>query len=252
MIGEHLSERREYGLAVHPRRVRPQVGADERLGAVEKDFFHFHHEPAARRPPLHRQGLEPGRVGGQRGPSVQPERLVHARNHEQQSHLRVLENVPQRVHAVVAGPVGQEDGAIVEDLDETRRIAPRRAVDPPVRAGRGEDHERREPDELPAVPIQAVERLLHRPLARLAVAAPYLLHRPEGLIRHLPPRIRASIRRPSCAMQRKPLNRSVRRPRPPPNAWRQTYPPRTPRRRRSGRTWSRRSSAPPALRAAPK
>ena len=166
-----------------------------------------------------------------------------------------------RIHAVVAEPIRQHNGAIVEDRDEPRGVAARRAVDAPAGSGRGENHERRKLDETPAVPVQPIERLPDGALARLPVAAPELLHRIDDMVHHGPPRIRVPTRRPSCATRRNPLKRvparrsisaRVRSRHPRPTAWRRTSPPRRRRRRRPGRISSRRRIGPPTLRAAPR
>ena len=133
-------------------------------------------------------------IGGEGRAAVEPERLVHPRNQEQHPDERVLEHVRERVRAVVPAPIGKEDGLVVEDRDEARGVAARRAVDPPVRPGGRKHDEGRQLDEPPAMPVQAIERLPDRPLARRPVAAPQLLHRLDDVLRHFAPRTLAPNR----------------------------------------------------------
>ncbi len=95
--------------------------------------------------------------------------LVHARDEEEQPHLGVGEDVPERVDLVVAGAVGDEQGALVEHGHEAGRVAPGRGVLASVGA-EGADHaEGRERDEVAGVAVDVVEHLLLRPRGRLPV-----------------------------------------------------------------------------------
>ena len=83
--------------------------------------------------------------------------------------MRLGDDVPQRVGAVVPGAVGNQQGPLVRHRDEPGDVAAGRDLGPAVGAGGAEHAERREGDEAPAVPVEVVEDLLLRPLARLAV-----------------------------------------------------------------------------------
>jgi hypothetical protein len=67
---------------------------------------------------------------GDRGTAVHADRLAASRNEEQQRHARVVDDVAQRVDAVVAAPVRYEQRLLVGDPHEARRVAARRAVEP--------------------------------------------------------------------------------------------------------------------------
>ena len=73
-------------------------------------------------------------VVGERGAAVDAERVADARDHEQEADVRVHEDVPQRVGDPVAGPLGDQQRALVEDPDEAGRVAARADV---AAAGRG-------------------------------------------------------------------------------------------------------------------
>ena len=76
-----------------------------------------------------------------------------------------IEQVLQGVQAVVAGRVGDQERALVGGFDEAGVAAARRGVDAILGVGAGDDDERRERDETPAVGVE----LLHRALRGLAV-----------------------------------------------------------------------------------
>ena len=64
--------------------------------------------------------------------AADPQRVVVARNDEDQADLRVNQYVLERVQPVVAEPVGNGERALVQDGHESRRIAFWRDVQPPV------------------------------------------------------------------------------------------------------------------------
>ena len=147
VIGNHLPEGGKGGLAVQPRILRPQVGAHQGLGALEDTSSTSTRSPLRGRRLLTASGLEERRVRAEGRPAIEAKRLVHARDQKQHSHPGILQDVRQRVRAVVAAAVRKQDGVVVEDRDEARRVAARRAVDPPVGSGRREDDEWGELDE---------------------------------------------------------------------------------------------------------
>ena len=69
------------------------------------------------------------------GLAVHPKRLVDSRYQKQQTHLGIAQDVVQRIDAVVAAPVGDQQGAIVCDLDEAGKIAARGIVGHGARTG---------------------------------------------------------------------------------------------------------------------
>ena len=100
--------------------------------------------------------------------TVDPQRLADAGNQKQQRQPRVADHVAQGVQPVVAAPVGQHQRVRIFDVDEARRVAPRRAVEP-FRAHRRQRHEGRSLDEGPIVFRDVIDFLQQRPLQRRAV-----------------------------------------------------------------------------------
>ena len=94
----------------------------------------------------HLESLQQLRVRADRRTASHPIGFVRSRDHENDTDLRVDEQVLHPVDAVVARPVGDQQCAVVEELNEARRIALGRTVDAgPIRAG--EHQERRCRDE---------------------------------------------------------------------------------------------------------
>ena len=77
--------------------------------------------------------------------AVDPQRHADAGHEEQQADPRIDDQVAQRVEAVVATPIGHQQRSLVDDPDEARRVATRRAVEA-VGTGGGDEHERRRLD----------------------------------------------------------------------------------------------------------
>ena len=69
----------------------------------------------------------------QPGAAVDAQRVAAARDQEDQAHVRVGEDVAEAVGAPVAGPLGDRDRAVVEDVDEAGRVALGRDVAVAVR-----------------------------------------------------------------------------------------------------------------------
>ena len=124
----------------------PQLRAHDRLGALEVDALDRDDDHGARRLAVDDEALRQRRIGRDRGAADDPDGLAAAGNEEQQRDARIDEDVAQRVDAVVAAPVGNEQRLLVVHAHEARRIAARRAVEP-VRAAGGEREERRRLDE---------------------------------------------------------------------------------------------------------
>ena len=77
---------------------------------------------------MHGKRFEFGRIhGNPRGP-VDPEGLVEPWDEEDDTDLRVGQDVLQRVELVVAGPVRNEKGGVVDDFHEAGRIPLGRGV----------------------------------------------------------------------------------------------------------------------------
>ena len=96
---------------------------------------------------------------GEHGAPVDAERVADAGDQEQQPDVRVREDVAQRVGELVAGPLGDEQRSLVEDVDEAGRIAARAHVARAVGGGRREQHERRPLDEPARQLVEAVADL---------------------------------------------------------------------------------------------
>jgi hypothetical protein len=80
----------------------------------------------------------------------------------------VGDDVAQRVGQAVAGPLGQEQRAIVEDAHEAGRIAARADVAAPGAIAGGQEHERRALDERPGLGDQPIGELGAHQRRRLA------------------------------------------------------------------------------------
>src|SRR5829696_4311188 len=134
-------DRAEAGEAVgrRPARLIPQAGADEGLAAMEVDELNRDIEHAAGRDPADREPRPDGVVHHELRTAVGAQRMGDPRHEEEQPDPAVLDNVPEAVQPVVAGPVRQEQPALAFDGDEARRVAAWRRLRPAVLA-RGRHH----------------------------------------------------------------------------------------------------------------
>ena len=64
-------------------------------------------------------------VARQLGDAIDAQRLVDAGNEEQQTDLGIRDDVRQRIQPVVAGPVRDDDGVVVQHPGKARRVAAR-------------------------------------------------------------------------------------------------------------------------------
>ena len=108
----------------------PQLRADDRLGALEVGALNRDHEHAFRHLAVHGEAFRQLRIGRNDGAAVDPHGFADAGNEKQQRDARVAHEVAQRIDAIVAATVGDDEGVCVEHPDKTRRVAARRAVEP--------------------------------------------------------------------------------------------------------------------------
>ena len=94
--------------------------------------------------PLDHHLVKERRVADQPRPPVDPQRVATTGDEEVQSHVRVAQDVLVAVGALVARPLGDRDGALVDDVDQSpggsplgrRRSCPRRRRWPSRRTAR--------------------------------------------------------------------------------------------------------------------
>ena len=114
----------------------PELRAEERLRALRVRLLDLDEDPELRHLPLDLALREQLGVVDDPRAAVDPERVVDARDQEEQRDPVVGEEVRERVGELVAGAVGQEQRPLVEDADEAGRVAARRDVETAVRASR--------------------------------------------------------------------------------------------------------------------
>ncbi len=61
-------------------------------------------------------------VHGDDGGAIDAQSFVDTGDKEEQADLRILGDVSERIQAVVAGPIGDGKGGVVEDMGETGMI----------------------------------------------------------------------------------------------------------------------------------
>ena len=156
------------GAARHLGRRVPQARAQQRARALEVHRLHFDHQHRARQLAVHAEAFQQRRIGADAAQAVDAQRLAHARHQEQQGDAWVGQDVAQAVDAVVAAPVGQQQGFLVLDHDESGWVAARRGVQA-VRSRRGQHGEGRGLDEGAVMRVDVVHFLLQRGFAGFAV-----------------------------------------------------------------------------------
>src|SRR5712691_994782 len=168
LLGDDAPERGEIRLRDVLLRV-PQIGADQRLAAVEIDLVGGDQDAAARHLAVDRAGFEQCRVRGDASAPVHPQRLAQPGHEKDQPDARGGQEIADRVDPVIAEPVGDQQRLVVEHLDKARRVALGRGVDAARRVGRGDHQKRRQRDERARVLFQPRQLLFDRALGRLAV-----------------------------------------------------------------------------------
>src|SRR6185312_16019807 len=138
-------------------------------------------DDAARLLAVDGEALFQRRIDADRGAAIDAIGLVGAGSEEDDPDLRILEKVLHPVDAVVAGPVGNEQGlAVVLDLDKARRIALGRAIEAMRSAGR--EHEKgRGRDEGAAQRVDMVDLFVDDALIRLGIERRQFLARAHEL-----------------------------------------------------------------------
>ena len=138
----------------------PQVRAAERFGAVHEGLRHPDHDGEFGRAPLHAHALKQLRIVDQRRPAVDPQRVVIARNDEQQPDARICDDVAQAVETVVAGTVRDRQRVLVKNFHEAHMVAARADIGAPVEILRAQAQERRAADEVARMPVERSQHLL--------------------------------------------------------------------------------------------
>jgi len=110
--------------------------------------------------------VEEGRVVQKLCGAVDPQRVASARDHEDQSDVRVVQDVARSVDAAVAGTIQDRDRALVEHVRESRRVAPGADVAGPVRRRGRHEAQRRGGEPLPVQLVQRRTRLVRDPRDR--------------------------------------------------------------------------------------
>ena len=96
----------------------PQIGADQRLAAVEIDLFGGDENPAAWDFAINCQWIEKLRVGGNPRASIDAQGFIDARHKKDQADARSLYEVAERIDPVVAESVGS--GSVASSITRTK------------------------------------------------------------------------------------------------------------------------------------
>ena len=155
--------------AINPRTRLPQLRTHERLGAMKVGRLDRDPNHKLRRAPLGRAGGDIGWGLGQDGRSVHAQGLVEAGDQEQQSDLSRGYDVLERVEAIVAGRVRDQQFARSIHLDESRFTAARRGVGVVATVSRRKNQERRQLDEPSTVNVERCDLLPDCALLRCRV-----------------------------------------------------------------------------------
>ena len=126
LILEHVAVGRDLGFVV----VVPEFGADEGLAAVEEGFVDSDDEGGGGVVVVGGPAMGDCGVGGDVGGAVDAEGFLGAGDEEEKADGGVGEDVGQGVETVVAAPVGEGEGRVIEDVDEAGSIAARGDVGP--------------------------------------------------------------------------------------------------------------------------
>src|SRR5262245_30016240 len=193
LLVEHTGHGREQP-AIRPPGGIPEPGAPERLGTVEEALLDLHAD--GEKGLLAPRG-QPGQdvfVAHDGGAAVHAQRLLPARDQEDQTHVGIREDVAHAIEPLVARPVGDDQPILVQDVHEARLIALGRDI-ALARGIRGrQQQEWRERDEPAARLVQRGALLLDRPLARRAQQRAQLVFPGHHVLEHVVALLTASTR----------------------------------------------------------
>ena len=117
----------------------------------------------------HGQWGQQFRVGYDFCRATHSQRLVHARYQEQQTHVRMRNDVLHRVDLITPRAVGNQQDPFVQYRHESPGVASGGSIRPAISAERSDHAKRRHSNEIPAVLVKPVEHLLTRTLAQIAI-----------------------------------------------------------------------------------
>ena len=167
LVAEHLGRA---GQAFQRRPVvwLPEFRPDESLRALQVALFDLdgdrEHRPFAPRT----ERRQPSLIPNEDRPPVDAQRLTDTGHQKQQPNATGLHNVAKAVEPTIARPVGDQQRSLIDHVDESRRIAPRRRIAPPVRPMRTHHDKRRMGDEPTHVLVEHLQFLADRDGGRSA------------------------------------------------------------------------------------
>ena len=124
MIVEHLGSAGQT-FKIRPFVWIPELRSDDRLGALEEAFFHLDRHRDQRTLALCGQGRQPGFAGNEYRAAVDAQCFAKTGDQKEQPDAAGLQNVPIAVDPPVAEAIGNQQRPIINDVNESRRIASR-------------------------------------------------------------------------------------------------------------------------------
>ena len=100
----------------------PEIGSDERLRAMKEALIDSHAGGEDGRPTPGGQSIEELRIASELGATVDSKGLRRTRNHEDQTDVRVFEDVEMPEHVFVSRSIGNSKSLVVFDESEARAI----------------------------------------------------------------------------------------------------------------------------------
>ena len=146
-----------------------------------KHALHRDHDHCARRLVVDNEALLERRIGRNAGTANDANRFADAGNEKQQRDARIANDVAQRVDAIVAAAVGNEQRLFIGHAHKTRCVAARRAIEPFRPAGRQRE-ERRRLDEFSIGRIDVVDLFDDRRAVRLTIERGERFERGDAMI----------------------------------------------------------------------
>src|SRR6516165_2092779 len=143
-------------LAIDMARRIPQFRTHDGFGALIKHALHRDHDHRARRFAVDDEAFRKRRISGDAGAPDHPNSLADAGNEKQQRHPRITDNIAQRIDAIVAAAVRNEQRLFIGHAHKAGRVAAWRAIEP-VRPASRQCKKRRRLDEFPIMRIDVVD-----------------------------------------------------------------------------------------------
>src|ERR1700722_13362487 len=154
---------------VRPARRVPEVRSGDRFGTMLKGFLYRDDEKAARLFAVDSGLVKQSGIADDLPGAAHPQREAMARDKKIKTNFGVHHQVSEVFDAVVAKPIRNREGLVVQYHDKARWIALGRQIEPAIGAAGGNEDKRAGCDERAANRVNVIDHLVGRTVVRTPV-----------------------------------------------------------------------------------